>query len=121
MDDLKLLKQIVEETLKVDLTNMRRNRELVDAKRIFAFIGVRYFRYSLTYIGNYLNMHHANIIHYVKTTENLIETEKYFYEQFNLCLGKYYNLNSEDMDHPLLTEYNFHLKKLRELEETIKL
>lgn len=112
------LQKIIEKTLKVDLNDQSRKRELIDAKRIFAFIAVRKLGISLTDTGIYLKKHHATIIHYLKGFEYILHAEKQFYTNYYNCLLKIQEKIEYD-ESPFQSKYDYHLEKARKYAKLI--
>ena len=59
-----------------DAKSIHRNREYVMARMYYAYFARHYTLRGLSKIGKEINRDHATIIHYVKTINNLIETDK---------------------------------------------
>ena len=54
--------------------------------------------YSLNQIGDQLGRTHASIINAVKNANNLIETERYFYDKWELFMELVTKLTNPDTD-----------------------
>jgi chromosomal replication initiation ATPase DnaA len=58
-----------------DMMSTKRDREIVDARRIAYAIARFEFKFTLNSIGRYFNKNHATILHQVNTHEGWIQTE----------------------------------------------
>lgn len=88
LSDMDLLKGIVEDAFGVKLTKQRRNREIVDCRKIFSKI-LRERGYTFKSIGNYLYKDHSTIIHYSDEASNLIKTDKKILDLYIDCRNKF--------------------------------
>jgi hypothetical protein len=66
-----MLKEIIQETLGVDVMRKSRKRNVVDARKIYSSI-LHSKGFGPTFIGNSLLKNHATILHYIKETQILI-------------------------------------------------
>lgn len=82
------LKEIIEESLGIDVMVKSRKRETVDARKIYS--NVLYSKgYGLTFIGKSLKKNHATILHYIKEGEILYLIDKQYKENFERILIAY--------------------------------
>lgn len=91
----KRVARIVKESFGVDVyedTN-HRDRELVDARRIFMSLMVKHTKRTQASIGRILGKDHATVIHAVRTTENLCQTDVRFKEVYDLIDNRIKQLN----------------------------
>lgn len=58
-----------------DMMSTKRDREIVDARRIAYAIARLEFKFTLQSIGRYFEKNHATILHQVNTHEGWIQTE----------------------------------------------
>jgi len=77
-------REIVEEVMLVSLSSKRRTREIVDGKMIYSKL-LRERGYTLKTIGETLGKDHTTIIHYIRSIENLIETEPNINNAYAKC------------------------------------
>jgi hypothetical protein len=71
MNRTQMLKEIIQETLGVDVMRKSRKRNVVDARKIYSSI-LHSKGFGPTFIGNSLLKNHATILHYIKETQILI-------------------------------------------------
>lgn len=82
------LKEIINETLKVDVMMKCRNRDVVDARKIYA--NILYSKgLGVTFIGNSLSKNHATILHYVKQGRVLYLIDKVYKDNYDRVLMHY--------------------------------
>lgn len=60
-----------------------RLREYVDARRIFFFMLRRYTNMSIMRIGSFLHRDHCTVIHHIKSSKALADTDSNFREKLN--------------------------------------
>jgi hypothetical protein len=82
------LKKIIDEVFELDLMNKTRQREYVDARRIFSHILFKEGA-TLTAIGKYLGLDHASIHYYTKKFEWIIKSDLMLREKYELILTRY--------------------------------
>jgi hypothetical protein len=83
------LREIILSNLGVDvLEDKRRKRNIIDAKKIYAYI-LSQKGYGCSRIGNSIRMHHSNIIHYLKDAKYLIETDKELGNNYKMCKSSF--------------------------------
>ena len=71
---------------KEDVISPKRNRELVDVRKIYAMLSKKYLkRFSLVRIGKEINNTHATIIHHIRTGEELLSYDKVFRNNYELA------------------------------------
>lgn len=67
---------MVQERLKIDVSQKVRKRDIVDGRRIICFLLRRYSKLSLKNIAPYANIHdHTGVIHHIKTVEGFLEND----------------------------------------------
>ncbi len=83
-----ILQKLIKNILKVDIFNTRRQREIVDGRKIFA--SILYDRgLGLTQIGRTMKKNHATILHYIRDNEMLLLMDKHYkanYDSIALAL-----------------------------------
>lgn len=79
-DDIKALFQIIEEETNIksaEFLAKNRTRHIVDVKRMVSACLMKHTQFTLYKIGDILGgLNHATVIHYRKTHENLLESNK---------------------------------------------
>lgn len=105
LSEMDLLKNIVEDAFNVNLTKQRRNRDIVDCRKIFSKI-LRERGHTFKSIGNYLNKDHSTIIHYSDEASNLINTDNKILELYITCRDKFLD-NTE----PIVSRTNRNLER----------
>jgi hypothetical protein len=93
-NDMMMLNEIIKDTLSVDIMNPRRNRDVVDARRIYAKI-LKDLGYGLTQIGVSLGRDHTIIIHYIQTAEDFINTDYIWAANYLKCRDKFHENRAE--------------------------
>lgn len=78
------LKNIINEVFFVDIDVKCRNREVVDARKIYSKI-LRDKGYSYERIGSSIGKDHATIIHYVRNIEHLLAYDQLLKEKYIAC------------------------------------
>ena len=78
------IQQIVELVTRVKLTAKNRKREVIDARMIYAKI-TRERGASLASIGGDLHKDHTTIIHYLRTVDNLLITDREVARKYIKC------------------------------------
>lgn len=58
-----------------DLTSRRRNRKLVDMRRMIAALLREHYGVSLTKLGKWLNRDHSDVVYLLRTHKNLLATD----------------------------------------------
>lgn len=98
-----------------DFRNNTRNRRTVDAVKVYCLLAREFTEYSFNEIGSYIDKHYSTVMHHVKTSKDLLDTDSYFKAFYSKCLSKM--TNDENM---LLTQYNYHLSQAREYMKKLK-
>lgn len=78
------LKEIVSNVFAVDFSGSSRNRELVDARRVFSKV-LRDRGYTFEYIAKSIGRNHATVIHYMKSIESIIAYDKGIRDKYINC------------------------------------
>lgn len=83
-DETEELKIIIKNILGVDVMEIKRERDIVNARRIYSKI--LYDRlYTHQSIGDSIGKHHSLIIHYLKNIDVLFNQEHTFFAQYIAC------------------------------------
>ena len=82
------LKNIINEIFELDLLRKTRQREYVDARRIFAYILFKEGA-TLTGIGKYLGLSHATVHYYTKKFEWIMKSDLILRERYELITTRY--------------------------------
>ncbi len=71
-----------------DLKSVKRDRELVDARKIYIYIVYKSTAYSIpsAYIGSFINRKHPNVVYCIKNAHQLIDRDKSFCYKLYKCL-----------------------------------
>ena len=112
------LKQIVNEVFLVDINSNRRQRSIVDARKVYSKI-LRDLGYSYQFIADTINKKHCAIIHYVKGIEDLLMYDSVFSKRYNMCKKKFLIENREII---MRSNDNIHLQAItlsEKLEQVI--
>ena len=89
LQEFESLREIIRTNLGVDVVEDRRRlRNIIDAKKIYAYI-LSKKGYGCSRIGNSMKMHHSNIIHYLKGAKYLIETDKEVGNNYKMCKSSF--------------------------------
>jgi hypothetical protein len=75
------LKNIINLVFFVDIEDLTRKRQIVDARRAYAKI-LKDAGFSYESIGKTINKNHATIIHYVKSVDSLLKYDSIFEKKF---------------------------------------
>lgn len=78
------LKEIVSNVFAVDFSGSSRNRDLVDARRVFSKV-LRDRGYTFEYIAKAIDRNHATVIHYMKSIESIIAYDKSIRDKYINC------------------------------------
>ena len=74
-----------------DVYSSKRDRHIVDARRIAMNILIREEKISLSAVARFVNKNHATGIHHKKSHEVLYESEKAYKSAYDLCMLNYKN------------------------------
>lgn len=70
-----------------NMRSKRRDRQLVDARRIVYNIIKSTYGYTLSFIGNHFKKNHATIIHSIRSHNSLMKYDKHYAEQYTRALS----------------------------------
>tara|TARA_R110002110_G_scaffold68223_4_gene184923 strand:+ start:1058 stop:1705 length:648 start_codon:yes stop_codon:yes gene_type:complete len=78
-----ILQAIVEDVFETNIMDPKRLRQNVDARRMFGMV-LRSMEkpYTFARIGRYLKKDHATILHYMKTSEDILQTDVDFKNKY---------------------------------------
>ena len=82
------LKEIVDKVFELDLRRKTRQREYVDARRVFSYILFKEGA-TLTGIGKYLGINHATVHYYTKKFEWIMKSDLILREKYELIQTRY--------------------------------
>lgn len=119
MNILESIKEIVEESCKVDLSKNTRVRNVMDARRIFSALSVKLTSETYCNIGDVINRTHCSIVHHVKTTKDLLKTDKFFAKKYNQCSTQVTDFMNKD-ERIARGKYLYHLQEARKYANAIK-
>lgn len=74
---------------KKDFLSTKRDRILVDARRIVVNILLREESHSVSGAGRCINKNHATVIHYRKTHNSLYDSNGRYRHSYDMCVRKY--------------------------------
>ncbi len=101
------LRGLIYSVFKVDVKRQTSKREVVDARRAFAYIARTDLKYCLRQIGEFLGKDHATVLHYKKTHLELYQTNRVYRDMFD-------EINPLELTKETIKEsYNYHLAKAR--------
>lgn len=89
-------KKIVNEVFRTNISGKSRARKVVDGRKAYSKI-LRDAGYRFQEISKSLSLHHATIVHYVKTVDDLVKYDKEFKEKYYICKKKFIFENDEDI------------------------
>lgn len=89
------------------LKSVKRDRELVDARKIYIYIIYKSTAYSITtaYIGSFINRKHPNVAYCIKNTHQLIDRDKAFCYKLYKCLLAFNNIYLLDSSFDNIPQY----------------
>lgn len=102
-------------TMVGDLRDISTDRHVVDARKIFSKIGLKY--YSSTRIGEYLNKDHTTILYYQREANNLIDTDSVFRGFYETCVLV---LGDVDSSIELEKQYRYHINEADKILNKLK-
>lgn len=117
-ENLDILRNLIIKNLKWDPLKKSRNREIIDAKKIFclmAFNNVQNFKY--VEIAIYCGINHATVIHHVKTAKDLLKYDPYFKKNYEKIEMEFFMLNKNVLESDLLSEIKLLSIKLDRLQK----
>lgn len=83
---LKIIKEVVEQHFKIDITTQTRKREIVEARALYFYLARRYTRVSLSSIGKSMGRDHSTVLYFTRKVPDWIRFDyeiKKDYEQIN--------------------------------------
>lgn len=86
MDSIVEFVCLVTQVNKNDLLGRKRNRVLIDAKRMCYSAIREIYNYPLTSIGGFFRMDHTSVLHHLKAHKNLLEWDSSYSEKYNNLL-----------------------------------
>lgn len=81
---------IINETFDVDISEISRKREIIDARKIYSKI-LRDRGYSYEVIGKSINKDHATIIHYMSSIDFTLTYDKVMTNKYMFCKDMFLN------------------------------
>jgi hypothetical protein len=82
--EISALKEIVNNVFGVDLSKSTRERQLVDARRVYSKV-LRDRNYTFELIGKSLGKDHATILHYTKSIDSILLYDKDLRDKYLTC------------------------------------
>ena len=80
--ELKMIKDYVDKCAGYDISDKRRDAEIVKFRTLYFKLAKQTTHWSLQKIGNMVNRDHATVLHACKTVDNLAFTDKQFRKYF---------------------------------------
>ena len=115
--NLDFLREIVERHTNTDLMSKSRDREIIDARKIFANI-LHNFNFRNRVVTMYLQKNHATIIHYRRDFEALYNSDPDFRRLYDLCYEQFSGVGYERKTN---TELIFLIKDLENKNKLLNL
>ena len=100
---------------KEDLLSTKRDRLLVDARRIAVNILLREESHSVSGVGRCIKKNHATVIHYRNTHVNIYDTNARYRHTYDMCVRKYKGESYSSFQDFLLMG-----KKVKDVEELLE-
>jgi chromosomal replication initiation ATPase DnaA len=118
MEALEKIANVVSEITGIDIIQENsRKREVVDAKRIYGHLARKLTVFSDEQIGELIGKDRCTIIHYRRTSEGLLESDKEYHNAYNQCLEIAKDFDCKNM---FTSAYQFHLEKARYYRRKLK-
>ena len=119
-----LIKEIVEQHYKLDITTKTRKREYVEARAIYFYLTRQYTRMSLSSIGKTMGRDHSTVLHFERLIPHWLKHDiqlKEDYKSINKRVQEAVNANPEDFKTAVSLEgfYETQYKELKKLTEQI--
>tara|TARA_R100001460_G_scaffold76148_1_gene117241 strand:- start:123 stop:518 length:396 start_codon:yes stop_codon:yes gene_type:complete len=119
-----LIKEIVEQHYKLDITTKTRKREYVEARGIYYYLTRQYTRMSLSSIGKTMGRDHSTVLHFERLMPHWIKHDiqlKEDYKSINKRVQDAVNANPEEFKTAESVEgfYEIQYKRLKKLTEQI--
>jgi len=120
----KLIKEIVEQHYKLDITTKTRKREYVEARAIYFYLTRQYTRMSLSSIGKTMDRDHSTVLHFERLMPHWLKHDiqlKEDYKSINKRVQDAVNANPEEFKTAVSLEgfYEIQYKRLKKLTEQI--
>ena len=116
-----MLKQVVLDELGIDVMEATRLREVVDARKIFAYILATYHNYGCKQISRILGMNHATMLYYVKDCVTLILFEAHMKDAYERVLEAYKRrVSGSEISTFTRLELEHEVERLREVNRELK-
>jgi hypothetical protein len=119
-----LIKEIVEQHYKLNITTKTRKREYVEARAIYFYLTRQYTRMSLSSIGKTMGRDHSTVLHFERLMPHWLKHDiqlKEDYKSINKRVQDAVNANPEDFKTAVSLEgfYEIQYKELKKLTEQI--
>ena len=114
---LDFLREVVEKYTNTDIMSKSREREVIDARKIFTNILLN-FNYRNRVITNYLQKNHATIIHYSRDFKYLYDSDFDFRSLYDLCYEEFSGIGYKRKTN---TELIFLIKDLEKQKKMLTL
>jgi len=119
-----LIKEIVEQHYKLDITTKTRKREYVEARAIYFYLTRQYTRMSLSSIGKTMGRDHSTVLHFERLMPHWLKHDiqlKEDYKSINKRVQDAVNANPEEFKTAVSLEgfYEIQYKRLKKLTEQI--
>lgn len=109
--------EVIKEELKIDLTTSKtRDRDIVDARRIYCDLAKQLDIYSYVEIGKPINRKHCSVIHLCNTSDVLKTTDKDYNFKYNLIFDKTIKINTDDN---IRQNYHYYKKKFEKYRDLL--
>lgn len=112
-----IIRDIVQENTGFIINTKSRNRDLVDAKKIFSLLSRKKTKSGFREIGEVLGLNHATVMHHCRTAENLLDYDPVFSKKYFRCLN---DLPPEVNIAEYREMYRIHLNKARHYGKLIR-
>ena len=121
MEELKQIREAVEETLGVKIDKTR-NRSVVEAKAIFCYLAHRFTNFKLKEIAKGVDLsNHATAYHHIKSTQAMIGIYPKHAEIVELCEAKLISLGMNvDVKKDVKKRYELAKKMLQKWSQEVE-
>ena len=119
-----LIREIVEQHLKLDITTKTRKREYVEARGIYFYLTRQYTRMSLSSIGKTTGRDHSTVLYFVRKVPDWVQYDsqlKQDYKVVNERIQDAVHAHPEDFKTAVTLEgfYETQYKRLKKLTEQV--